>query len=203
MNFNYSQVFLLVWVIAFWIGYFLTYGKVEAKHEKSMREKYGKSKWGPFVGIVFFGWMILTLIYIFHYNSVNWFWKISSLDYDFVKIIAIIIMCFAFLLNILFTMSVAKAVDVGVKKGEKPKLVTTGIYRYTRHPGWLALDLVMLGTFLIIPSILTLIFLFYTIVVMHGKSLEEEKTLTKIYGREYEKYRKNVGRFLPKIKGYL
>ena len=41
MRFDYTQVFLLAWIIAFWVYHFLTYGKVEGKHERSVREKYG------------------------------------------------------------------------------------------------------------------------------------------------------------------
>jgi hypothetical protein len=133
MSFDYSQIFLLVWIIAFWVFYSLTYGKVEAKHERSMREKYRvTNRWGPFFGLTLLVYTILILLYFFHYGFANW-WKIPLLDNDPVKIVAMAIMCFAFLLNILFTLSVARSIKAGVGKGEKPKLVTTGIYRYIRH----------------------------------------------------------------------
>ena len=200
MSFNYSQVFLLIWIIAFWIGYSLTYGKVEMKHERSTREKYKvTSRWGPFFGLTFLLYTIVILVYVFYYDSVNWIWKISLLDNDPVQIAAMAIMCFAFSLNILFTLSAAKSIKAGVEEGEKPKLVTTGIYRYIRHPGYLALCLAVLGTFLIIPNVLILIFLLYTIVVIYGHTLEEERNLTEVYGKEYERYKDKVGRFFPRI----
>ena len=201
MNFNYSQIFLLAWIIAFWIYYGLTYGKDEAKHEKSLKVKYKtKAKWGPFFGLAFFGWTILIIIYFFHYDCVNWLYKISFLDNYIIKIIALLIMCFAFLLNILFTRSVGRFIKISLKNNEKPKLVTTGIYRYIRNPGYLAFSLAVFGTFLIIPNIPALGLLLYTIIVIYGHTIEEEKKLRRVFEEEYEQYKNDVGRFLPKIK---
>ena len=203
MNFNYSQIFLLVCIIAFWVYYLLTYGKIEAKHEKSIGAKYGRTRLGkilgPFIGLITVLWTIFVLIYFFNYDSVNWIWKISLLDNDFVKIVAMVIISFGFLFEILFSPSVGKSIKVGVSSGEKPKLVTTGIYRYIRNSSYLGLGLIIFGTFLIIPNMLILVFLLFSIVVLYTHTLEEEKILIKIYGKEYEDYKKKVGRFLPKI----
>lgn len=67
-----------------------------------------------------------------------------------------------------------------------------------RHPAYTAVILSVFGTFLVIPNVLTLFFLLCTIIIMYGHSQEEEKILIKIYGREYEEYKKRAGRFLPK-----
>jgi protein-S-isoprenylcysteine O-methyltransferase Ste14 len=201
MRFDYTQVFLLAWMIAFWLYYFLTYGKVEEKHERATREKYGiQAKWGPFFGLAFLGWSVVILIYFFHYDSIGWVWKLSFLDCTPVKLIAIIMMCFAYLLNILFTVSVGKSIQGAFALGEDPKLITTGVYGYIRHPGYLAFFAVAFGSFLIIPNLITMVLLAYTCVVIYGHTLEEEKKLLKIYGDAYERYQSEVGRFLPKLK---
>jgi protein-S-isoprenylcysteine O-methyltransferase Ste14 len=201
MRFDYTQVFLLLWIIAFWVYYFLTYGKVEGKHERSMKEKYGtKATWGPFFGLTFLGWTVVILIYFFNYDSINWIWKLSFLDHTLIKIIAIAVMCFAFLLNILFTVAVGRSIQAAFTSGEKPKLITTGIYRYIRHPGYLAFFAEAFGSFFIIPNLITLVLLAYTCVVIYGHTSEEEEKLIKMYGEVYERYRNEVGRFLPKLK---
>ena len=53
---------------------------------------------------------------------------------------------------------------------------------------------------LIIPNIFMFINLLCAIFGIYGHSREEEKSLIKIYGEEYEIYKKRAGRFLPKIK---
>lgn len=201
MRFDYTQVFLLAWIIAFWVYYFLTYGKVEEKHERSTRDKYGnQAKWGPFFGLAFLGWTVVILIYFFHPDSIDWIWKLSFLDCVPAKLVAVVMMCFAFLLNILFTVSVGKSIQTAFALGETPKLETKGIYGTIRHPGYLAFFAVALGIFLMIPNLITLVLLAYTCVVIYGHTLEEEKKLLEIYGEAYKRYRSEVGRFLPNLK---
>ena len=200
MNFNYSQIFLLIWMIIFWIFYFLTYGKVEMKHEKSVKEKYGWSRWKYLDGITFFLWVVFVLIYVFYYDGIEWIYKISFLDNDFFKILGMIIMCFSYLPLIMFTKSVGKSIEIGINKGGKPELIITGIYSYIRHPSYLGIDLAVFGTFLLIPNILALALLLFVIAALYGLTIGEEKILLEMYREKYEKYKKNVGGFFPKIK---
>lgn len=200
MRFHYSQVFLLGWIIAFWVYYSLTYGKVEMKHEKKVKEKYGAKHWDPLFGSAFFLWTALIIIYAFHYDSIKWFYKISLLEQNWIKIFGMIITCLGFLLNVLFIRLVGKSIEIGVTKGEKPELITTGIYRYIRHPGYLAFELAVFGTFLIIPCILTLALFLFIAIVCYGHAVGEEKILLKMYSEEYENYMRRTGRFFPKFQ---
>lgn len=201
---HYSQLFLLIYMIIYFSYYLLTYARVEPKHEKSIDEKYGKTGLtkivGNIFGLIILLWIIIIIVYFIVYDFINWFWRISLLDIDIVKIIAMIIMCIGFLLNFTFTRSVGKSIKEAVNSEEKPQLITTGIYHYIRHPAYTAIILSYIGTFLIIPNVFMLIFLLGGIFVIYEHSREEEKSLMKIYGEEYERYKKRVGRFLPKIK---
>lgn len=204
MNFYYSQVFLLVYIVAIWVFYLLLCRKEERIFEKSVSAEYGKTRLTSILyalmGIGYILWTLLIFIYFFNYRSVNWFYKITILDNDFVKIFSIVIMCFGFLLNILFTVSHGKSVKATLAKGEPTKLVTNGIFRYIRNPAYLSVDLGIFGTFLIIPGILTFAFSLSTIIALYLLSLEEEKLLLRMYGNDYEKYKNRAGRFFPKIK---
>ncbi len=204
INVHYSQIFLLIYIILYFLVYFLTYGRVEAKHEKSINEKYGKTGlgklFGIFLSLILLFWIVIIIVYFFVYDSLNWFWKIILLDNDFVKIFAIVIMVVGLLLNVSFIRTVGKSIKKGVISDEKPQLITTGVYSYIRHPAYLAMILSFVGTFLIIPNIFMLLYLLFAIFGIYGHSREEEKSLIKIYGEDYELYKKKAGRFLPKIK---
>jgi protein-S-isoprenylcysteine O-methyltransferase Ste14 len=201
MRMDYTQVFLLAWIAAFWVYYLLTYGTVEEKHERSSRMRYGvQARWAPFFGLAFLGWTLVIPVYFFRYDSVDWVWKFSFLDVAPVKIFAVGLMCFAFLLNILFTVSIGGAIRAGLASGEEPKLVTTGIYRYTRHPGYLAFFAVGLVCFLIIPNLITMVLLLHTCIAVYGHTLEEERKLLTMYGEAYERYRQPTGRYLPRLR---
>ncbi len=111
-----------------------------------------------------------------------------------------IIMCMGFILNILFTCSVGKSIKTGVVNDKKPELITTGIYRNIRNPFYFAFNLAVFGTFLIIPSILTLALFPFTAIVSYRQAVKEEKNLFKMYGDEYENYKEKTGRFFPKLQ---
>lgn len=200
MRFDYTQVFLLSWIVVFWVYYFLTYGRVEGKHERSVQETYGfRAIWARLFGMAFYGWTAVVIIYFFNYNSVNWIWKLSFLDRTAIKIVAIVALSLALVLHVLFTISAGRSIRAATATGAKPELITTGIYRCCRHPAYLAFFVVAFGIFLTIPNLINLILLVYTIVVTYYHSVEEERKLLEIYGQEYERYRKKVGRFLPKL----
>jgi len=83
---------------------------------------------------------------------------------------------------------------------EKTKLVTTGIYRYTRNPCVLGVYLFVLGTFFIAPSLLALATVVLNFVGFHLKVQAEEECLRRVHGAEYEVYCARTSRFLPRIK---
>lgn len=200
MNFHYSQIFLLVWIIGFWAYYFTTYGKVEEKHERTVSEKYGiRNKLGPLFGLAFVLWTVAIFIFFFHYNSINWIWKFSILDTMPVKVTAIVLLSAAFLLNILFTRSVGQSIQDAYKDGEEPKLITTGIFGTIRHPAYLAFFALAIGCFLLIPNLISLVLMIYTITVVYLHTLEEEAKLLKVYGDAYRQYMEKVGRYFPKL----
>src|SRR5262249_4812827 len=79
-------------------------------------------------------------------------------------------------------------------------LVVSGLYRYVRNPIYVAVVAVILGQAVLFADwhLLgygALIWLFFHIVVI----AYEEPTLRQSYGAEYESYRANVPRWLPRL----
>ena len=80
----------------------------------------------------------------------------------------------------------------------KNKLLTTGIYSYTRNPIYSAFTILSLGLILISNNYYLLIlpilyYLFLTVLMI----LTEEKWLKEVFGSEYEEYKKKVNRIIP------
>lgn len=86
----------------------------------------------------------------------------------------------------------------GRKEKKKRILVTTGPYKYIRHPiamgimtSWLGLIIVFLNEITILLYALVLLTVIYT-------SFQEEKFMLSIFP-EYKDYMKKTGRFFPKL----
>ncbi|MDF2802645.1 MAG: S-isoprenylcysteine methyltransferase-like protein [Anaerocolumna sp.] len=85
---------------------------------------------------------------------------------------------------------------VGIDKNTKTKLVSYGIYNYSRNPAFVGFDLMFIGLFLIYPNILTSIVLILNIIAIHRLILQEEKHLKNLFGTEYIAYKEKTPRYL-------
>lgn len=83
----------------------------------------------------------------------------------------------------------------GIPDKDKTKLVTTGIYRYSRNPAFLGFDFMYIGVLLMYFNPLTAVFSLFAIVMLHLQILQEERYLADVFGDNYEKYKKQVFRY--------
>ena len=88
----------------------------------------------------------------------------------------------------------------GIPDRDKAKLVTDGIYRYSRNPAFLGFDLQYIGILLIYGNLLTLVFTILAVTMLHLQILQEEQYLTATFGAEYQAYRRQVFRYLGRRK---
>lgn len=81
------------------------------------------------------------------------------------------------------------------------KLITSGIYAYTRNPLYLSVTIIFLGWFFALrltpAAILTVLFFVHFLLVAKW----EERELGERFGREYEEYMKSVPFLVPRTTG--
>ncbi|OUJ19152.1 Protein-S-isoprenylcysteine methyltransferase STE14 [Methanonatronarchaeum thermophilum] len=84
------------------------------------------------------------------------------------------------------------------KKRQKEDLVTTGIYRYSRHPQYLGIILIAFGWFIHWPSLLTLAMLPVLTYFYYKLTVDEEKEVMKSIDnpKQYQKYIEKTPRFI-------
>ena len=107
--------------------------------------------------------------------------------------------CIGMLGNIIFLASVLCMKDswrAGIPDKDRTKLVTSGIYRYSRNPAFLGFDFMYVGLLLMYFNLLMLVVSAFAIIMLHLQILQEERYLTENYGESYREYRKHVFRYL-------
>lgn len=107
--------------------------------------------------------------------------------------------CFCLLAIVMFIwtlISFKKSFRVGLAENTVQGLVTTGAFAFSRNPIYVCFAIMLIGQFLIYPSWILLIYIFVGVTVFHRQVLKEEKFLTQQYGKEFEDYRRKVGRYL-------
>ncbi len=77
------------------------------------------------------------------------------------------------------------------------KLVTHGLYRFTRNPMYLGMVLVLLGTGFFLGSLSPLLVIpVFIWLINRVFVIAEEKMLEEVFGDEYLEYKKKVGRWI-------
>jgi len=92
--------------------------------------------------------------------------------------------------------SFGKSFRVGIDPDHPDKLVTNGIFAFSRNPIYVAFGLVLLGQFLVFPNWILLVYMVAAIWLFDRQVSREEEYLRNHYGREYLEYCDRVRRYL-------
>lgn len=84
----------------------------------------------------------------------------------------------------------------GIPENDETKMVTTGLYAFSRNPAFLGFDFMYIGVFFMYANALTGVLTLFCILMLHLQILQEEKYLTSVFGDEYIEYKKRVFRYL-------
>ena len=92
--------------------------------------------------------------------------------------------------------SFGKSWRIGIDEKNSNDLITTGIFKYSRNPIFLFMDLYFMGIMLIYPNIVFIVVTICVIIGIHLQIIREEKFLLSKFGGEYIKYKKQTRRYL-------
>ena len=111
--------------------------------------------------------------------------------------------CVAIIGDLIFLISVLCMKDswrAGIPESDKTKLVTNGIYKFSRNPAFLGFDFMYIGVLIMFFNPVNLIFTLFPIVMLHLQILQEEKYMEVTFGEEYLNYKKKTFRYLGNKK---
>jgi protein-S-isoprenylcysteine O-methyltransferase Ste14 len=108
-----------------------------------------------------------------------------------------VFLCFGGLILLLLSLvSFGKSFRVGIDVDHSGKLVTAGVFAFSRNPIYVAFRFVLLGQFLVFANWILLVYLAAGIWLFHRQVSREEEYLRKQYGHEYAEYCNGVRRYL-------
>ena len=107
------------------------------------------------------------------------------------------LLCLAGLVLLFLSLvSLGESFRVGIDQEHPDKLITTGLFAFSRNPIYVAFGLVLMGQFLVFPNWIPLVYMVAAIGVIHRQVLREEEFLREHYGQEYSDYCGRVRRYL-------
>jgi protein-S-isoprenylcysteine O-methyltransferase Ste14 len=106
-------------------------------------------------------------------------------------------LCLAGLLLMSWSLvSFGQSFRVGIDTEHPDKLVTSGVFAFSRNPIYVAFWFVLLGQFFIFPNWILLVYLGAATWLFHRQVLREEDFMKPHYGREYSEYCSRVRRYI-------
>jgi protein-S-isoprenylcysteine O-methyltransferase Ste14 len=88
---------------------------------------------------------------------------------------------------------------IGIDHTKKVALVSSGPYRYIRHPIYSFQMVMLIGAFWLLPAGFSLALVFVHLICVRVKAADEEAYLLTTLGDEYRQYVARTGRLFPRI----
>jgi len=190
------KIFFITVIIFFLIGLFVPMVIIKKKGKDPHGTHEGASLLTRLTPYTIFTWLTYIILFVIDGKTILNFLVFEFLISDVFIFIGIIIISLGLLLDLLGTAALGLNFRIELPK-EEISLITTGIYRLIRNPIVIGVYLLVTGSFLIIPTLISLIFLIANIITFHSKVCDEEKFLSKRFGEKFKRYCKKVGRYLP------
>jgi len=128
-----------------------------------------------------------------------WTWTFIPLG-EWIQWLGIIIAVVTIFFLIWVHRHLDKQWSIALEIQEDHKLITTGPYRYVRHPMYLGIFTCTIGLMIISLDVLVILFFAFTIWVNYRRIPREEQMLIQKFGDEYLEYIKRSGRLLPQYR---
>lgn len=149
--------------------------------------------------IIYLALCLIIGYFTYPYIQVIFSWKFNNI---ILKLIGLVILVLAFIITWQSAKSLSFSRIFGSSeiKKTKEKLITTGIYKFARHPRHVVYPLWFLGFGLLLGYFSLLLFSVYLFLSLVITSYIEEIELIRRYGIQYLKYKKTTPAFFIRLK---
>jgi protein-S-isoprenylcysteine O-methyltransferase Ste14 len=182
-----QNIVLLCWMImlAYWA---INWWKV--KPTKEVKWNASKMRWAV-------AWGVVLLLLLSHMIFPSFHQASSTVLPQIWQNVGTILVVIGLIIAIIARKVLADnwSSNVDIKKNHK--LITTGIYRYMRHPIYTGISLMGFGSILVDQSFLVTLFFVIMIVFLVYKQRQEELLLTKHFPKDYAEYKKRTKALIP------
>lgn len=145
--------------------------------------------------MVLFTWVSIGC-YSFFPSVYHYLKPIDYLENVELKVSGLILLVVSFLWTSIAQYQMSKSWRIGIDYKEKTELISHGLFKFSRNPIFLGVLISYLGTFLIIPNILSFSILLVTLVTIQTQVRLEEEYLESVQGQDYLDYKSRVRRWL-------
>jgi protein-S-isoprenylcysteine O-methyltransferase Ste14 len=172
-----------LWAL-FWIGWLVA----------AVAFNNPRSRSRPAGGIVIRAGIFLLVLLLLRTNAFRG--NIGTVDSPVLEVIGLVLFVLGLCVATWARVYIGRNWDTPMSEKADPELVTTGPYRYVRHPIYSGLILAMIGTTLAVAAywlIATVLLGFYFVY----SATVEEQTMTRLFPATYPAYKRSTKMLIP------
>lgn len=198
---NFYQIFLPIATLLYILLVFILRSVIVWKQTGVNPFVFGSTdKAHDYIGRVYKLMVLLTWVSIGIFSFYpSWYQFLMPVQYlviEWLRTTGLILLVVSFLWTSLAQYQMSKSWRIGIDYEEKTELINHGLFNYSRNPIFLGVLISYLGTFLIIPNILSFSILLVTFVTIQTQVRLEEEYLENVQGADYIDYKSRVRRWL-------
>ncbi|WP_248289647.1 isoprenylcysteine carboxylmethyltransferase family protein [Thalassotalea sp. Y01] len=140
-------------------------------------------------------WMVCLFRLLFPEVD-NYLGMFSSFDHPLIIFSGLILLTLGFVSTATIHYRLGEQWRSGIDPSGPAKIITSGIYRYTRNPMFCFVALAQLGFFLALPSFFSLTCFAIGLYTLNSQAEAEEKHLLELFPNQYPQYTNQVRRWI-------
>jgi len=153
---------------------------------------------GRYFKLTIAGLFLYVLAFAFKPDWYLYWGPMHFLERPAVKYIGVAILLAAFTWTVVAQAHMKASWRIGIDHKNKTKLITTGLFAYSRNPVFLGMLVSLLGLFLVTPNLVSLFLLVTGYILIQVQIRLEEEHLYQIHGPDYLSYKRHIRRLLGK-----
>lgn len=151
---------------------------------------------GRYFKLCLFGLFIYTLLLFFFPDYIFKTYLIEILHNRNLYYVGIFLMMISLIWVIIAQINMKNSWRIGIDEDSKTELITAGLFRFSRNPIFLGMIFSLIGFFLVLPTMISLLFLIFGFILIQIQIRLEEVFLQTQPGEMYLNYKKKVRRLL-------
>ena len=140
--------------------------------------------------------VVVVVIYAFVPGAYHYLMPLQWFERTGIKSIGIMLLFLSLAWTVLAQAQMGTSWRIGIDSEHRTELVNTGVFRLSRNPIFFGIMVTLLGLFLVVPNVGTLVTLLIGILLIGIQVRLEEEYLTRMHGDKYLEYRRSVRRWI-------
>lgn len=140
--------------------------------------------------------VVVVVIYAFVPGGYEYLLPFHWFEGRWMRLTGIVLLLISLAWTILAQAQMGNSWRIGIDDEHKTELIQSGVFSLSRNPIFVGMTLTLLGLFLVIPNVGTLVTLLVGVILIGIQVRLEEEYLMRIHGDTYLQYHRNVRRWI-------